>query len=68
MRRSVEPVASPDAVTALLERLIAAVEAGQELRLDGDALVGATSRRMSQSLSSSESGKGRADGAPGLEV
>lgn len=67
--RSVEAVAAPDdSVAALLLRLIAAVEAGQEIKLDGDVLVGATTRRVSQSLSSSESGKGRANGAPGLEL
>lgn len=52
----------------LLTQLLAAVVAGQQIVLDGRTLVGETTRRMSQSLSSSESGKSRAAGTAGLVV
>lgn len=55
-------------IEALLERLIAAVEAGQQIRLDGRALIGETTRRMSQALSSNQQGTSRANGTAGLVV
>lgn len=60
--------ASSDRVELLLQQLIAEVRAGQQISLDGDRLVGATARRMSQALSTSETGKSRAAGNAGLEV
>lgn len=55
-------------IEALLERLIAAVEAGQQISLDGRALIGETTRRMSQALSSNQQGTSRANGTAGLVV
>ena len=55
-------------IEALLQRLIAAVEAGQVIRLDGRELVGHTARRMSQQLSDAIDGRSRAGGASGLVV
>ena len=66
--RVAEPVEASEGVEALLLRLIGAVEAGQTINLDGRALVGATARNMSQTLSTAETGKGRAAGRGGLEV
>ncbi len=66
--RVAEPVGASEGVEALLLRLIGAVEAGQTINLDGRALVGATARNMSQTLSSAETGRGRAAGRGGLEV
>ena len=60
--------AGADRVEVLLQRLIAAVEAGQVIDLDGDRLVGATSRRMSQTLNASQEGSSRANGSAGLVV
>ncbi|MDO5533234.1 MAG: tape measure protein [Propionibacteriaceae bacterium] len=66
--RTADPVGASEGVEALLLRLIGAVEAGQTINLDGRALVGATARNMSQTLSAAETGKGRAAGRGGLEV
>ena len=60
--------APADRVEALLERLIASVEAGQVIALDGEKLVGATTRRMSHTLATSQQGASRANGAAGKVV
>ncbi len=68
-RPSDAPTPAPsDRMEVLLEQLIAEVRAGREIYLDGDKLVGGTTRRTSESLSASQHGASRANGQAGLVV
>lgn len=59
----VSAAAAPgDNIEQLLAQLIAEVRAGQQIVLDGDRLVGATSKRTSQSLANEQHSVDRAGG------